>query len=548
MKANTLKQKKHRADKGELLVSFELLELYEKGDNDTSPSQYYSEKYYNQCLELLSWNLGESQGEEPKNKFKINELKLLNYKRFNDLKIAFDQNITVIIGDNGSGKTSILDALSKLFSWINARIIKEKRNGRSLDDNDVSVNSEDFCELIAKFEYGKNIISGSLVRANKKGLSSIKSSSLDTFEAYSNSIRIINARERNLENNGLNIPLLASYTVERSSLKSNYSFDLEKLNITFDDDRLEALENRTVLDGTGNISDFLQWFVSLDLRCEYGTPETSELNKIEAEIEILSGIINEQDEKAWKHLQNRISERDNILKTLKNDNSSPSRSREIIKSAIIKCHPSINDIFVDKTSGRAEVKVNNDGVIINILQMSKGQQVYFSLIADISKRLLLLNPRLSNPLNGQGIILIDEVELHLHPEWQKGIINNLTNAFPNIQFILTTHSPQVLTTISRNNIRTITENISGEIIASIPLAESYARTNSETLYTIMKVDPKPDFVERKLLKKYEKIIEQGDINSKEAHLLEQELTNKLGSDHEDLIRLSLIKRKRERLG
>ena len=72
------------------------------------------------------------------------------------------------------------------------------------------------------------------------------------------------------------------------------------------------------------------------------------------------------------------------------------------------------------------------------------------MIGDLARRLALANPEKKNPLEGSGIALIDEVELHMHPKWQRKIIPMLSETFPNIQFIITTHSPQVLGELDDN--------------------------------------------------------------------------------------------------
>ena len=81
-----------------------------------------------------------------------------------------------------------------------------------------------------------------------------------------------------------------------------------------------------------------------------------------------------------------------------------------------------------------------------------------ALVGDIARRLILANPSLENPLYGEGIVLIDEIELHLHPKWQREVINKLREVFPNIQFILTTHSPQVISEISRECLHILSWN------------------------------------------------------------------------------------------
>ena len=66
------------------------------------------------------------------------------------------------------------------------------------------------------------------------------------------------------------------------------------------------------------------------------------------------------------------------------------------------------------------------------------------LFGDLARRMALANPSMPNPLEGEGVVLIDEIDLHMHPSWQRKVMVVLKKTFPNIQFIVTTHSPQVL--------------------------------------------------------------------------------------------------------
>jgi predicted ATP-binding protein involved in virulence len=88
--------------------------------------------------------------------------------------------------------------------------------------------------------------------------------------------------------------------------------------------------------------------------------------------------------------------------------------------------------------------VNKRGVPLDLSQLSDGERSFLALICDLGRRLALANPLLANPLDGSGIVLIDELELHLHPTWQREVSEKLRKIFPNIQFIATTHSPFVI--------------------------------------------------------------------------------------------------------
>ena len=81
---------------------------------------------------------------------------------------------------------------------------------------------------------------------------------------------------------------------------------------------------------------------------------------------------------------------------------------------------------------------------LRIEQLSDGFKIITAMVADIASRMAEANPEVENPLLMSGIVLIDEIDLHLHPKWQRKILRQLRNTFPNVQFIVTTHSPIVL--------------------------------------------------------------------------------------------------------
>jgi len=90
--------------------------------------------------------------------------------------------------------------------------------------------------------------------------------------------------------------------------------------------------------------------------------------------------------------------------------------------------------------------VDKAGVALDLSQLSDGERSFLAMICDLGRRLALANPLLADPLHGAGVVLIDELELHLHPKWQLDVVENLRATFPNIQFIATTHSPFILQT------------------------------------------------------------------------------------------------------
>lgn len=98
---------------------------------------------------------------------------------------------------------------------------------------------------------------------------------------------------------------------------------------------------------------------------------------------------------------------------------------------------------------------------LHISQLSTGEQVFLALAGDLARRLAGLAGERTDPLDVRAIVLIDEVELHLHPLWQRKMIPWLLETFPQCQFVLSTHSPQVLSEIESRHIRILEDRPSG---------------------------------------------------------------------------------------
>lgn len=94
--------------------------------------------------------------------------------------------------------------------------------------------------------------------------------------------------------------------------------------------------------------------------------------------------------------------------------------------------------------------VNKGSLTISVDLLSDREKCTLALIGDLARRIALANPNRDNPLDGEGIVLIDEIELHMHPSWQRRVLGFLKRVFPNIQFIVTTHSPQILGEVDDN--------------------------------------------------------------------------------------------------
>lgn len=114
-----------------------------------------------------------------------------------------------------------------------------------------------------------------------------------------------------------------------------------------------------------------------------------------------------------------------------------------------------------------------DGARIHVSSLSTGERSFIILLADLARRLQLSKPEASLD-EIPGIILIDEIELNLHPSWQSKIVDTLIRVFKSCQFIVTTHSPQVISSVASPHVRMLTR-YDGEIKVTQPL-----RTRGQT--------------------------------------------------------------------
>lgn len=188
--------------------------------------------------------------------------------------------------------------------------------------------------------------------------------------------------------------------------------------------------------------------------------------------------------------------------------------------------------------------------------LSDGIRNMIGMVADIAFRATKLNPQLGAEASTEtpGVVLIDEVDMHLHPEWQQVVLQNLITAFPSLQFIVTTHSPQVLTSIDASCIRLLRQEFDPETknrIAVVELIQTQTRgvSSADLLAQIMGIDPIPDVPEARMLSQFQALIQQNLHESEQGNALRTQLEAHFGINHpamrecDRMIRLQAFKQK-----
>lgn len=127
---------------------------------------------------------------------------------------------------------------------------------------------------------------------------------------------------------------------------------------------------------------------------------------------------------------------------------------QAVRQALSRFMPEFSNIRIRRSPLRMDVDktINGNKTTLNIRQLSDGEKCLMAMVGDIVRRMTIASPMLPDPLQGQGVILIDELDLHLHPLLQREVVSRLVETFPNCQFIISTHSPHIITHVKTESL------------------------------------------------------------------------------------------------
>jgi len=402
---------------------------------------------------------------------KIKQVSIENFRGFENLKLEFQPDLTVLIGENGAGKTAVLDCLTLLLKFFQEHI----KYKDSVNIGDIYFNSLDIKQNLSKIS---NSIS--LLLENEKidfnlDFPDSKIEGLlpnhNFLPSDQHLLKQIKPLHEKIINNLANIPLAVYYPANNAPVNT---IDFGA-NSHFQTDTFSAYEG--ALDKKSfDFVNFFNWY------------------KWQENIEKQIGK-NKALDAVREAIYNILSDKDKQFDKL-----------------------SIN--WLNNPNG--EMIINKDNTPLNINQLSSGEKTLLALVADLARRLAIANPHRENPLIGNGVVLIDEVDLHLHPRWQRKVVPQLQKTFPNCQFIVTTHSPLVLSSVPHKNV-IILEDFQAVKITP----HTFGRDNNSILYDLMGVKQRPEEIQQKLDKVYDLIDEEKKY---EARTLLKELSKDLGEN------------------
>lgn len=174
----------------------------------------------------------------------------------------------------------------------------------------------------------------------------------------------------------------------------------------------------------------------------------------------------------------------------------------------------------------------NDGTTLLTRSLSDGERGVLAMVLDLTRRLVQANPTMEDPAaEAEAIVLIDKIELHLHPTSQRRIVANLTRTFPRCQFIVTTHSPQVIGEVKHDRIQIIDAD---QVYSP---THSFGVDSNRVLEEIMEADPRTEDV-KALLSKISRMIRNDEYENVDALLAE--LSGQLGENDPEVTHIRTL--------
>lgn len=421
----------------------------------------------------------------------IQSLTLTHFRAAQNLTLTLDPELNILVGVNGVGKTTVLDATAILLSWIMNRIQRPGASGLQISQDDITL-GQPFASLAGTLIDEPTRLEWRSSKSRKGRTHPHSQSHLSHLNEYTQQIQ-----SRITATDGkTNIPLFVYYPVDRAvtdiplRVRNKPSFAL-----------MNAYDN--ALKGGSNFRSFFSWF-----------REREDL---------------ENENRKYLDWDNPPP-----------DICFPDPQLEAVRRALGRFLPEFEHLTVRRNPLRMEILKAGQPLKVN--QLSDGEKCLLALVADLARRLAIANP-LGDPLTGQGIVLLDEIDLHLHPQWQRLIISRLTAIFPNCQFIVSTHSPHVLTHVHPEKILLL-QNQDGQIQVR-QAAESYGKTVDRILEDLMELSTtRPAQVEADLQQIFD-WLEANQIEAAKEGI--RRIKQEIGEDP-DLVKAEVLIRRKELIG
>ena len=446
---------------------------------------------------------------------KLETLKLVNYRGFEELEITFQPDVNVIAGVNGVGKSSVLHALSVVLSRAINQFTPVNIKFINLVDDDV-MEDRIFASLSAivahekqSFQFGIVNSEFDTVKDMRVRLANTTSDWENAYQAEKNekdeNKRLVlqkNIEALNEARNRLSLQLETALDGWNFRVaiapKSESKATLQERSLPIDSVFLAAkrpFTNRKKIDTNSMTILYSSNRQTLQVTYQSRTEVTSGVRGAyngaltQRTVELASFV-------HWYRALQELGgiQRQKILLNL----------REVIREFAGFDSLDIEVKQITKKIGKKEVilpeyklKLQKNKIWLYINQLSDGERGIIALIFDLTQRLTLANPNLEDPISqGEAIVLIDEIELHLHPSWQRKVLRRLMETFKNCQFIVTTHSPQIIGEVEPRALILLGHE-NGRVVRE-PVSQSLGMDSSWILVHLMGTDERDEETQKEL--------------------------------------------------
>lgn len=407
----------------------------------------------------------------------VTKLQITNLRAIKTAEFRFQPGFNLIVGVNGVGKTSVLDALSACLSPVTKQVNNQSNRAKVFKFEDIRVGAgaitvecnvrigeQDFNYLIHK-PHEINVTQGE--NADSRREKDLKKTKKSKFVGEAPS------PATGMEPGGR--PLAVFFSTSRAVPTQRTSRD-------------------KMAEG-GITPAFVDAFASRELR--------------------LGEFVD------WV----------NVHATLRKERPASQQVLDACEDAIKRFLPGYSNLHLGGDDGK-QLWIDHGETAIPVRQLSDGERGVLALILDLTRRLTQANPDMKDPAaEAEAIVLIDEIDLHLHPKWQRDIVRNLCAAFPRCQFVATTHSPQIIGEVEPGRIQIISD---GWVY---PPTHSFGVDSNRVLEEIMDADPRTSEV-KELLSEISTVIGQQRFD-RSRELLAR-LVEKVGDDDPEVTRLRIL--------
>lgn len=399
---------------------------------------------------------------------KIESLELVNFRGIERMALSFTQQTTAFVGINGVGKSSVLDALAIALSQLIWRINSQPQKARPISPDDIRV-GEEYARIGITVSLRGETVQWAVAK-NRRTDKTAPAERRSDLENLNQAVAELDAEWEHVEGDRqdpYDLPLAVYYDVNRAVLEIPVRVR-EKLMNNPSEVYADALDHG----GT----DFKRFFIWFRNREDYE---------------------NEQ---------------------LRDNSKFRDRALEAVRTAVAT-FTQFSQLRIRRDTP-LRMTVMKNGCELRVEQLSDGEKNMLALVGDLSRRLSVLNPSLKIPNEGRGVVLIDEIDLHLHPKWQRTVVASLQRTFPNCQFIISTHSPQVIGELSGESVLLLKD---GALLGHAPRA--LGLSSGEVLEELMEGKARNVEVEQ-TLNEVQQLIENDEITDAQQAL--EQLKGKVG--------------------